>query len=63
MGTTLVAMGDTQKPPIINFFNAITSWLGSILLTPVLALIGASIGNTIGTTLAGPLNLFSAKKN
>ena len=62
MGTTLVAMGDTQKPPIINFFNAITSWLGSILLTPVLALIGASIGNTIGTAVAGPLNRYFLRK-
>ena len=62
MGTTLVAMGDTQKPPVINFFNAITSWLGSILLTPVFALIGASIGNTIGTAVAGPLNRYFLRK-
>ena len=62
MGTTLVAVGDTQKPPIINFFNAVASWLGSILLIPVLALVGASIANTIGTAVAFPLNRYFLRK-
>lgn len=62
MGTTLVAVGDTQKPPIINFFNAVASWLGSILLIPALALAGASIANTIGTAVAFPLNRYFLRK-
>jgi O-antigen/teichoic acid export membrane protein len=62
MGTTLVAIGDTQKPPIINFFNAIASWLGSILLIPIFALVGASIANTIGTAVAFPLNRYFLRK-
>jgi O-antigen/teichoic acid export membrane protein len=62
MGTALVAMGDTQKPPIINFFNMVASWLGSILLIPSLALVGASIGNTMGTAVAFPLNRYFLRK-
>lgn len=62
MGTTLVALGDTQKPPLINFFNAITSWLGSILLIPIFALLGASAANTLGTAIAFPLNRYFLRK-
>lgn len=62
MGTTLVAVGDTKKPAIINFFNAVASWLGSILLTPLFALVGASIANTIGTVVAFPLNRYFLQK-
>jgi O-antigen/teichoic acid export membrane protein len=62
MGTTLVAIGDTQKPPIINFFNAVASWLGTFLLSPVFALIGASVGNTIGTAIGFPLNRYFLRR-
>ncbi|MBC7876529.1 MAG: flippase [Anaerolineales bacterium] len=62
MGTTLVAVGDTQKPPIINFFNAIASWLGSILLIPTFGLVGASIANTFGTAIGFPLNRYFLRK-
>jgi O-antigen/teichoic acid export membrane protein len=62
MGTTLVAVGDTQKPALINFFNAIASWLGSILLIPLFALLGASIANTTGTAIAMPLNRYFLQK-
>ena len=56
MGTTLVAVGESKKPVIINFFNAIVSWAGSFLLSPLLGLMGAGIGNTLGTIVAFPLN-------
>jgi O-antigen/teichoic acid export membrane protein len=51
MGTALVAVGDTQKPMIINFFNAIASWAGSILFIPAFGIFGAAIANTSGTAL------------
>lgn len=62
MGTTLVAVGDTQKPMIINIFNALASWLGSISLVPVYALLGAAIANTLGTIVAYPLNIYFLRK-
>jgi O-antigen/teichoic acid export membrane protein len=52
MGTTLVAVGDSNKPLIINTFNALVSLLGSIFLIPPFRIIGAAVANTIGTTLA-----------
>jgi O-antigen/teichoic acid export membrane protein len=62
MGNTLVAVGDTQKPAIINFFNAVVSWVGSFLLVPMYALVGASVANTIGTAVAFPLNRYFLHK-
>jgi len=62
LGTTLVAVGDTQKPAIINFFNTIASWFGSILLIPPFGLIGASIANTTGTLIALPINSYFLRK-
>jgi len=62
MGTTLVGVGDPQKPMIINTFNALTSWLASVLLIPVYALFGAATANTLGTIVAYPLNRFFLRR-
>jgi O-antigen/teichoic acid export membrane protein len=62
MGYSLVAVGDSDKPMIINTFNTIVSWLGCILLVPMYALTGAAIGNTIGTVVAFPLNRHFLRK-
>ena len=62
MGTTLVGVGDPQKPMIINSFNAVISWLACVLLIPVYALLGAAAGNTLGTMVAYPLNQFFLRR-
>lgn len=62
MGTTLVAVGDSSKPLIINSFNAIISLVGSILLIPGYQIIGAAVANTAGTTVAYPLNVFFLRR-
>lgn len=62
MGTSLVAVGDTQKPAVINFFHALASWLCSLLLIPWLGLAGASIASMIGTIVAFPLNRHFLRK-
>ena len=62
MGTTLVATGDSQKPMIINVFNAIASWAGSLLLVPKFGLMGAAVANTVGTLVAYPLNRFFLRR-
>jgi O-antigen/teichoic acid export membrane protein len=62
MGTSLIAVGDAQKPPIINIFNAGVSWLGCIILIPFSGILGAAIANTSGTILAYPLNIYFLRK-
>jgi O-antigen/teichoic acid export membrane protein len=62
MGTSLVAIGDSKKPMVINFFNAVFSWLGTIIFIPAYALLGAGIANTVGTVVALPLNRYFLRK-
>jgi O-antigen/teichoic acid export membrane protein len=62
MGYSLVAVGDSDKPVIINTFNTIASWLGCVLLVPLYALSGAAVANTIGTLVAFPLNRHFLRK-
>lgn len=62
MGTTIVALGDSKKPMIINSFNAAASWIGAILLVPIYALMGAALATTIGTALAVPLNIIFLRR-
>jgi O-antigen/teichoic acid export membrane protein len=62
MGYSLVAVGDSDKPVIINTFNTISSWLGCVILVPLYALTGAAVANTIGTLVAFPLNRYFLRK-
>jgi O-antigen/teichoic acid export membrane protein len=62
MGYSLVAVGDSGKPAIVNTFNTVASWLGCIILVPLYALTGAAVANTIGTLVALPLNRHFLRK-
>jgi O-antigen/teichoic acid export membrane protein len=62
MGNTIVGVGDSDKPMFINSFNAVASWLASLLLIPVYALFGAAAANTIGTLVAYPLNRYFLRR-
>jgi len=62
MGTSIVAVGDTKKPMIINTFNAVISLIGSVLFIPGFRIIGAALANTFGTAFAYPLNLFFLRR-
>jgi stage V sporulation protein B len=54
LGTSLVSVGESDKPAIVNLFNAVGSLLGCLLLTPVWGVIGAAIGTTFGTVAVFP---------
>jgi O-antigen/teichoic acid export membrane protein len=58
MGTSLVSVGDSQKPLIINIFNSFGSWLGCVLLIPPFNIIGAAIATTLGTALTYPPTIY-----
>ena len=62
MGTTIVALGDSKKPMIINSVNAAASWIGAVILVPLDALMGAATATTLGTILAVPLNVLFLKR-
>jgi O-antigen/teichoic acid export membrane protein len=62
MGTSLVAVGDSKKPMIINLFNAVASSLGSILFIPIFGILGAAIAIICGTAISYLLHLYFLNK-
>jgi len=54
LGTTLVTVGESNKPVIVNLFNMAGSVLACVLLTPAWGVTGAAIGTTIGTFAVFP---------
>ena len=55
LGTSLVTIGESDKPVMVNIFNAAASLAGCMILTPLAGLSGAATGNLIGTLTAFPL--------
>lgn len=54
LGTTLVTVGESDKPVIVNIFNTVGSVLACVLLTPIWGITGAAIGTTFGTFAVFP---------
>jgi O-antigen/teichoic acid export membrane protein len=54
LGYSLVAVGDTGKPPLINSARALIVFMSYMLLIPALGLNGAPLANLIGLLLANP---------
>lgn len=62
LGTSLVAVGEPDKPAIVNIFNMIVSFLGCMLFTPIWGITGAAIGNLLGTASVYPPMMFFLRK-
>jgi len=63
LGYSLVAIGDSNKPVIVNAALATVSLITNVLLIPVLGVLGAAIANVAGNAIAVPFNmLFLAKR-
>ena len=63
LGNTLVTVGESGKPAVVNLFNTVGSLLGCVLLTPVLGVAGAAIGTTFGTlTVYPPMMMYLRRR-
>ena len=64
LGYSLVAVGDSNKPPLINFVRAIITLGAYALLIPIpaLGIIGAALSTIIGTIIANPLNIYFLRR-
>lgn len=62
LGTSLVAVGDSDKPAIINVAHTVVSLVGTLGLVPILGIVGASITSAAGSAATNPLNLLFLKK-
>lgn len=54
MGTSLVTVGEPDKPAIINSFHSVGSLLGSVIFAPVYGATGVALGTMLGTIVAYP---------
>lgn len=58
LGNTLVAIGESNKPPIVNTIRATISLSGYFVLIPAFGVIGAAISNILATAIVNPVNVF-----
>jgi O-antigen/teichoic acid export membrane protein len=64
LGTTQIAIGETDKPVLVNIAHTATSVAASFALIPILGATGAAIANVSGSIVANPLNvMFLVRKN
>jgi O-antigen/teichoic acid export membrane protein len=63
LGNSLVAIGESDKPAIVNAVLAAVSLLCNVLLIPIFGIFGAAIANVTGNVAAIPLDtLFLRRK-
>jgi O-antigen/teichoic acid export membrane protein len=64
LGYSLVAVGESNKPALINFVRAIITLGAYALLIPIpaLGIIGAALSTIIGTIVANPLNIYFLRR-
>jgi O-antigen/teichoic acid export membrane protein len=64
LGYSLVAVGESNKPPLINFVRAVITLGAYALLIPVpaLGIIGAALSTILGTIIANPLNIYFLRR-
>jgi O-antigen/teichoic acid export membrane protein len=62
LGYSIVAVGDSDKPPKINIFRTAVNFFGYLMLIPVLQLPGAALSSLIGTITVNPLNVFFLRR-
>ena len=64
LGYSLVAVGESNKPPLINTIHTCVNFLGYFLLIPVTGIFGVVYANIAGILVANPINVhFLWKKN
>lgn len=62
LGTSLVAIGDTVKPPLINLAHMAVTIGGNLLLIPHLGITGAALTVLVGNIVTNPLNVYFLRR-
>jgi O-antigen/teichoic acid export membrane protein len=58
LGTSLVAIGDTSKPAVINTVHSLISLVSSLILIPIQGITGAALAGLAGNLVSNPLNAY-----
>lgn len=62
LGSTVVAVGDSDKPVITNIFHTISAVATNLTLIPVFGLAGAAMATVVGSTVTNPLNVYFLRR-
>ena len=58
LGYSLVAIGEPEKPLIVNIVRAVFSLIGNLIFIPINGLIGAALVRILSNIVATPLDMF-----
>lgn len=58
LGYSLVAVGESNKPPLINIVRTIITLGSFALLIPPLGIVGAALSTILGTIIVNPINMY-----
>jgi O-antigen/teichoic acid export membrane protein len=62
LGYSLVAVGDSDKPAIVNVVHMTISLLGNRILIPILGIVGAALASLAGFFAKHPLNVLFLRR-
>ena len=62
LGVSLVAIGDTDKPALINIADTAISLAGNLFFIPILGVPGAPLADLAGRLVTNPLNVFFLRR-
>lgn len=62
LGYSLVAVGESNKPPLINVLHTAMNFLGYFLLIPVIGIFGVASANIAGLVTVNPVNVFFLRR-
>jgi O-antigen/teichoic acid export membrane protein len=62
LGVSLVAIGDTTKPPLINIVHMVVTIGGNLLLVPRFGITGAALATLAGNIATNPLNVYFLRR-
>ena len=62
LGYSLVAIGDSDKPLIVNIVRTVLSLIGNLVFLPLAGFVGAAIVSLAGNSAAIPLDAFFLRK-
>ena len=62
MGYSLVAVGDSSRPAMINVLHTAFNFIGYYLLIPLSGVFGVAMSTLGGVTLVNPLNVFFLRR-
>lgn len=62
LGYSLVAVGESNKPVLVNTVHTIVSLLGNVVLIPIFGISGAALSSLAGFFLKHPLNVIFLRR-